>query len=173
MSVDKNDILKERARKLALRKHDEISDSKQFMNAVLFKINGQLYGIDSQYVINITKTAKCFSIPCTPPHVLGISSIRGKIVAVINFASLNGISSVQTNEHSTIIVAGNSEIEFAFYVDKIESNKQLFESEIQNNTANLEKMNKKGWIKAITTDGIILFDIKKILSDETLIVDIN
>lgn len=172
MNAKNEQVLLERAKKLAMTGSEERIGFVKIMDVVLFRMGSQLYGIDNHAIMAISKSTKCIPIPCTPPHILGVTNIRGKIIAVVDFASLNGIKTPVNNDAPTMIVIGNNDIEFGFYVDTIESNDEIFESDLQHKTSNLEQIDKKGWIKAITVNGTIIFDIDKILSDEA-IADIN
>jgi chemotaxis signal transduction protein len=60
---------------------------------VQLRVAAEDYAIPVAYVLRIASLGSVTAVPGSPPAVLGIRSLRGQILPVINFAALMGIPS--------------------------------------------------------------------------------
>jgi purine-binding chemotaxis protein CheW len=81
-SVEKKQILQARAR--ALAEESKKDEGAQSVEVVEFLLASERYGIKSDCVREIYPMKQFTPLPCTPSFVLGIISVRGQILSVID-----------------------------------------------------------------------------------------
>src|ERR1700733_9384152 len=75
-------ILQERAKRLAIPLADHTVQNT--IDVVTFSIGAEKYIIESQYVMEITKLRAYTPVPGTPSFVVGVTNIRGVVLALID-----------------------------------------------------------------------------------------
>jgi purine-binding chemotaxis protein CheW len=69
----------------------------------IVKIGGIDYAIEMQYITEFTHLKQCTSMPCCPPHILGLINLRGEILSVIGMAALLNSEDL-TNQNEAVIL---------------------------------------------------------------------
>ncbi|MDA8325786.1 MAG: chemotaxis protein CheW [Nitrospiraceae bacterium] len=79
---EKKNILRKRA--LALAKEPEAPDSGEHIDVLEFLLARERYAVESSYVREVWPLKDLTPVPCTPPFVLGIIGVRGRILSVLD-----------------------------------------------------------------------------------------
>lgn len=159
-------ILQKRAEKLARKA--EARNEKVIYEIIAFKVGDEKFGIECEYVLEISRNS-ISRIPMTPDYIAGIANIRGKIVDVVKLEKLLGID-VSEKTDLLLTVSGN-ELEFACRVNEIFGIREISEGDIQETPNASDILDRRGWLKAVTIDGVQIMDGAKMLSDMSLVVD--
>ncbi|MCO5143560.1 MAG: chemotaxis protein CheW [Oligoflexia bacterium] len=56
------------------------------LSVVIFEVAGKAFAVDLDLVDEVVPTTKITSIPNSPPFLLGLTAVRGRVVAVIDAA---------------------------------------------------------------------------------------
>lgn len=83
-----------------------------------FLLGKEEYVVEMERVKEIIRLREITEIPGSPPHLLGIISLRGIIVPVIDARKKLGLNTSEPDEHSRILVLYNDEYT-GLLVDKI------------------------------------------------------
>jgi len=111
-------ILKRRAE--ALARSAELDASYQRTALLVFRVGQFWYAVRTEEVREIAQDLAVTEIPCVPPFVRGVVSIRGEIVSVTDAAALMEVArDGQTADSSTAIVLENAECVTALVVDEV------------------------------------------------------
>lgn len=84
---------------------------------VIFKLNGEHYGIDIKNVENIEKLIPITRVPYTENFVEGVVNLRGVIIPVVDLRRRFGIDSRVLDDESRIIIVNISELKVGMIVD--------------------------------------------------------
>lgn len=84
---------------------------------VIFKLNGEHYGIDIKNVENIEKLIPITRVPYTENFVEGVVNLRGVIIPVVDLRRRFGIESRVLDDESRIIIVNISELKVGMIVD--------------------------------------------------------
>ena len=73
------------------------------MEAVLFKVNGQSYGMRIEYLEGIEEIERVTPVANAPSYISGITNVRGEIVPVFDLMKKFAIQGV-SSEHKFLLV---------------------------------------------------------------------
>lgn len=81
-------------------------------------IGGQRVAIDAASVECVVDLADITPVPLAPPHVLGLSAVRSRVLTVIDTARAIGLSGRDTSRRVLVMEAGGHS--YALRVDEVE-----------------------------------------------------
>ena len=110
--AEEKDILKARARALAREPLPAASES-ELLNILEFSLAYETYGVEMAYVRETRPLRDVTPVPCTPPFVLGLINVRGRILSVIDIKRFfdlpeKGLTKAQSFERTRIGSVGVS-----------------------------------------------------------------
>jgi purine-binding chemotaxis protein CheW len=88
------------------------------MQLVIFKLDGQEYGIDIFMVNEIVPYGKPTKIPNSPAYIEGILNLRGHVIPIINLKTKFNMKDSGTDERTRIIVTNTGNCMAGFVVDE-------------------------------------------------------
>ncbi|HYF75147.1 MAG TPA: chemotaxis protein CheW [Candidatus Nitrosocosmicus sp.] len=88
------------------------------MQLVIFRLNGQEYGIDIFNVNEIVPYSKPTKIPNSPAHIEGVLNLRGHVIPVVSLKKKFNLPDDGTDDRTRIIVASTGGSVAGFVVDE-------------------------------------------------------
>lgn len=85
---------------------------------VIFRLNGQEYGIDIFKVNEIVPYSKPTKIPNSPAFIEGVLNLRGRVIPVVSLKKKFNLEDEGTDERTRIIVANTGGNVAGFVVDE-------------------------------------------------------
>lgn len=164
------DILQERALKISGRRLANHLAPEEEITVVEFNLMPEHYAIDEYFVSEVIHLKELTSIPGVPSFVAGITNIRGKIISVINLKNFLGITSRGITDLNRIIVLKNKQMEFGILADSILGTKTIKTSALLPPPITI-RGTEAGYVKGITSDGLIILDGSNILSTKSIIIN--
>jgi len=165
---DKKRLLKERARILA-QEDVEVYAGLQYREVVEFRLAGEVYGIETSYIREVYPLKELVPIPGTPPFFLGITSVRGQILSVIDIKRFFDLPDKGLTELDKVVIVRSGEVELGIRADVVLGMWSIPRGDIQPSLPTLKGVRDK-YLRGITKDAVIILDIQKLLADENLIV---
>lgn len=165
---EKKRILKERARALALEPV-VAEETREYLEIIAFQLAEEKYGIESAYVREVYPLRELTPVPCTPPFVLGMTKVRGKIMSVIDIKKFFDLPEKGLTELDKIIIVHSGEMELGIRADAILGVQSIPTSEIQRSLPTLTDSREK-YLKGIGRELIVILDMFKLLSDSKITV---
>ncbi|ATW25642.1 chemotaxis protein CheW [Candidatus Formimonas warabiya] len=135
---------------------------------VLFKMVGELYGINITCVSEIIRMQQVTKIPKTPDFVEGIINLRGRIIPVIDLKKQLDLGGVEQTNDTRIIVVSIDQETVGLIVEEVTEVLTLPSESIEHISSMETKINL-GFIQGIgrwNDKLIILLETKKILLDQ-------
>jgi purine-binding chemotaxis protein CheW len=165
---DKKRLLKERARTLA-QEDVQVYAGLQYLEVVEFRLAGEVYGIETSYIREVYPLKELVPIPGTPPFFLGITSVRGQILSVIDIKRFFDLPDKGLTELDKVVIVRSGEVELGIRADVVLGMWSIPRGDIQPSLPTLIGVRDK-YLRGVTRDAVIILDIQKLLADENLIV---
>jgi purine-binding chemotaxis protein CheW len=164
----KNNILKARAIALAWQPEDGKAYD-EYIEVVEFLLAHEKFGIESKCVREVYPLKELTPVPCTPPFVLGIINVRGKILSVIDIKKFFELHEKGMTDLNRVIIVHNDQMEFGILADSILGVRSIPLLDIQPTLPALTGIRAE-YLKGVTEDRLVVLDVEKILSDKKIIV---
>ncbi len=158
-------ILKRRAVKLArpLEK-PEVPPGKQY---VLFVLSRQLFAFDVGYVEEVFQIKSILPIPGTPPYIVGIASLRGPLISIIDLRQLCNLhEKAVMGSDKTLIVKTNA-MRVGVMTDEVSGLEFIPDSDISPESPIFSHIPRR-FVEGITRDGTIILSCSNLFTMETL-----
>jgi len=165
----KKAVLKARARALAQNSNEQ-SALAETVEVLEFQLGSESYGIETRFVRELYRAKKFAFLPGVPSFVLGITSVRGEILSVIDLKKFFALPGVETIEHNRVIIVQNEVMEFCIPVDNITGVRLIPLEDIKPPPPTLTPITRE-YLRGVTSDRTVLLDGEKILTDRKLMVD--
>ena len=133
-----------------------------------FFIDGQLYAIPSDEVIEIMCMQTITHIPNLPPFVKGVINLRGKIVPIVDMRRKFQKAAVEYTSRTNIIVVEKDDFSAGIIVDTVNDVSDIAENQIQksqNYTKNSDDGNYVWGLISLENNTVMCLDLIKILHD--------
>jgi purine-binding chemotaxis protein CheW len=164
--AQKQAILKTRALALAQESVEKIPDQEETA-VVEFLLASEKYGIESSYIREVYPLKELTPLPGTPPFVLGVVSVRGQILSVVDLKKFFDLPDKGLTDLNKIIVLKHNGIEFGVLADVILGLRALRAQDIQPAPPTLTGVREE-YLRGITNDRLIVLEAKNILTDEKI-----
>lgn len=170
-SEEKKRILRQRAEVLA-REPEKDKRGEEYLEVVEFLLAYETYAIESSYVKEVCPLIDLTIIPCTPPFVLGIINVRGQILSVIDLKKCFGLPEKGLTDLNKVIIIHDEKMEFGVLADVILGVRAIPIEKIQPSLPTLTGIREK-YLKGITEERLVLLDAERLLSDQSIIVNVG
>jgi purine-binding chemotaxis protein CheW len=163
----KKRILRARAQRLAQESVEEVA--REILEVVELFVAQERYGIESAYVCEVYPLKEITRLPGTPPFVLGIVNVRGRVVSVVDLRRLFDLPPTETIESSKLIIIRDDTMEFGILADAVNGVHPIPLLEIKPSLPTLSSVRAE-YVRGVTKDGMVLLEAGALLSDKKLIV---
>jgi len=161
-------ILKARAQALAREpKATEAATSQ--LEVVEFLLAYERYAVESRYVREVYPLDNLTPLPCAPAFVLGIVSVCGEIISVIDIKKFFELPEQGLTNLNRVIVLQSQGMVFGVLADAILGVRHLSLAELQPSLPTLIGIREK-YLRGVTPERIVVLDAEKLLLDERIIV---
>ncbi|MBI5446920.1 MAG: purine-binding chemotaxis protein CheW [Deltaproteobacteria bacterium] len=160
-------ILRQRAR--ALARVPEREPAGERLQVVEFLVSSERYGIESAYVGEVYPLKDLAPIPCTPPFVLGVVNVRGRILSVLDLRKFFDLPEKGPSDLNKVLILGDGAMEFGVLADEILGFRSLPADALQPSLPTLTEVRAE-YLKGVTRERLVVLDGSKILSDPRIVV---
>jgi purine-binding chemotaxis protein CheW len=129
-----------------------------------FRLGGEVYAVLVADVREVLKSYHLTTVPNTPDYILGVMSLRGAMLPVIDLCKRFGLAPGAKDEKSRIVVVSSADEEAGLLVDQVTGVFRVLPDEIKPVPENLEQGAEflRGIVR--TADRLyILLDLEKAL----------
>lgn len=166
---EREKILKERARLLS-REEEKKEDPSFLIEAVEFMLAHERYLIEAGRIDEVYPLTELTPLPCTPPFVLGIINVRGRILSVIDLRKFFELPEKGITDLNKVIILSSPEMEFGVLADRILGTRHIRSSELSPALPTFTGIREE-YLKGITPDRAAFLDAEKLLSDNRIIIN--
>lgn len=161
-------ILKARAQVLA-REPENGEAAGESIEILEFRLAYEDYGIETSCVREVYPLKDFTPVPGTPPFVLGIVNVRGRILSVVDLKTFFELPAQGLSDLNKVIVVDDGNVEFGILADAIAGVHPLSKAAIQPPLPTLTGIRGE-YLKGVTHDRLVVLDGAKLLSDGKMIV---
>lgn len=169
-SIDKQSILKARAKKLSQIENPVTATDGKSVEVLEFEMAKENYAIESKYIREVHPIRDYTPLPCAPAFVVGLISIRRKVFALIDLCYFFDLPPIREIIGKKVIILEQGDMEFGILIDGTIKINFIPLSEIQPPLPTLTDIRQE-FLKGVTKDGLIILDALKLLENKHLIVN--
>jgi purine-binding chemotaxis protein CheW len=162
----RRELLEARARQLA-RVPDEPARAGEVLELVGFVLAGERYGIESRFVREVARLFQFTPVPGMPAFVLGVTNMRGEILALFDLRQLLGVVTEGVTDLGRIVVLGEHRREFGLLADAASEILYVPRASL----AQTETAWGRQYLQGVSPDGVIVLDGEALLNDPRLTID--
>jgi purine-binding chemotaxis protein CheW len=167
----KREILRARAKALAKEeKHEDAGG--EYIEIVEFHLASETYGIESSYVREVCPLRELTPLPGTPPFVLGIINVRGRIVSILDIKKFFDLPDKGLTDLNKVLILHGRTMEFGLLADALVGVRKIPTSELQASLPTLKGIREE-YLKGVTKERVVILDAEKLLADKKIIVHDN
>lgn len=96
---------------------------------ILFRLNGQMYGINVEFVSAIESVTDIVRVPNAPSNIEGIINLRGEVIPVYSLHKKFDLAMNRAKTESQLIITKSENHVFAFMVDAVDEIHMIEEGE--------------------------------------------
>ena len=134
-----------------------------------FRLASERYALETRHVQDVHSLRDLTPLPCTPPFVLGIVNLRGRILPVLDLKKFFDLPEQGlTDLHRIILVRGN-DLEFGLLADVIVGVRSVAADSLQPPLPSFTGI-RADYLKGIGEERLVVLDLDRILSDPKIIV---
>jgi len=160
-------ILRARAELLARQPGEE--QVGETLEVVEFMLADERYGIESNFVREVYPLKDYTPLPCTPPFVLGLLNVRGRIISVIDIRKFFDMPGKGMSDLNKVIIIRDHNMEFGILADSIIGVRDIALGDIEPPLPTLAGIREE-YLRGLTGEVTVVLDAKKLLADKKIIV---
>ena len=148
--------------------YENSGDDDQMTQWVTFMLEGEKYGINVIQVREVLRNIEIAPVPGAPPYVLGIINLRGNVVTVVDTRARFGLTPLDVQEESRIVIIETMDQTVGLLVDSIAEVADILQSQIEL-TPNVGNDDSSKYIQGVHSRNgelLILVAVEKVLSDD-------
>lgn len=160
-----------RARAQALARPPEISRTAEASLELLeFRLARERYALETRYVRGVHPLKNLTPLPSTPPFVLGIVNVRGRILPVFDIKKFFGLPESGLTDLHRIILVGGNDLELGLLADIGVSVLTMAVGSVKPPPPTLTGIGAQ-YLKGVTAERLVVLDIGRILADPGILVN--
>lgn len=161
-------ILRARARALA-RTPPRATAAGAMLEVLEFRLASERYAVESRLVQEVHPLRDLTPLPCTPPFVLGIVNVRGRILPVLDLKKFFDLPERGlTDLHRIILVHGNN-LELGLLADVIVGVRNVRADSLLPSLPTLTGI-RADFLKGVSDERLVVLDLDRILRDPKIVV---
>lgn len=162
-------ILEARARQLSRAALAPLARSET-IEVITFEVGDERWAIETRFVREVAKLELLVPVPGVTEAIVGITSHRGEMLALVDLRRLYGLPSRALNDLSRVIVAGDGYPELGLLADRITEIATFPRSSVLEAPGTLSPL-ARTHVLGVTPDAVIVLDGAALLQDPRLFVD--
>jgi purine-binding chemotaxis protein CheW len=165
----KRAVLRARARILA---KPNITQERQtdVVEVIQFMLSNEHYAVETKQIREVQYLKDVTRLPSTPAFVVGVISLRGQIVTVIDIRRFFELPAMEVAVFNKVIVVEAGDMLLGFIADEIIGVRHIEHSSIQLSLSTVAGK-RSHFVHGITTDKVTILDVEKMLKDQSILVD--
>jgi purine-binding chemotaxis protein CheW len=164
-----SEILKARARELARRPYQEQAGGDA-LHLLEFRLAKERYAIEHAYVREVIVLKDLTPLPCTPDFILGIMSVRGQILPLLDVRKFFDLPETGITDLHLVMVVRSNDIELGILADDVAGVRSISLNSVQPSLPTLTGVRAQ-YLKGVTDEHVVILDVLKILNDPKIIVN--
>lgn len=168
ISPETRRILEERAR--AAARAPSIPEEGERLEVLAFTVADHSYAVETCHVAEVCEPTGLAALPCTPPFIAGVMSLRGQILAVVDLTTFLGMPAMARAATDRIVVLRTPGHEVGLLAESLQGVRSVAVSELDSALPRFIGANER-FFKGVTGQMLAVLDGGRLLADDALKVD--
>lgn len=165
---DAREVLRARARALA-RPRASAAVANTMLELLEFRLADESYALETRHVREVVPLGDLTPLPCSPPFVIGIVNVRGRITPVIDIKKFFDLPDKGLTDLHRIILIRDNVLEFGLLADIIVGMRTIPVDTLQPSLPTITGI-RADYLKGVTSERLVVLDMDSILADPKIIV---
>ena len=145
-------------------------DRAEQLEVVGFSLAAEAYAVETRYVSEVCPLRNLTVLPCAPSFVVGVMSLRGRILAIVDLCKFFELPAKGLTELNRIIVLRGADDELGLLADSIAGVRVVATSELQAGLPTLTGIRER-FLKGVTGEMLTVLDGDALLGHAGLKVE--
>lgn len=168
MSSADREILHARARALA-RPPESATTVGASLELLEFRLARECYAVETRHVREVYPLKDLTPLPCTPPFVLGLVNVRGRVLPVVDIKKFFDLPDRGlTDLHRVVLVRGHG-LELGLLADLVVGVRIVAAESLQASLPTLTGI-RADYLRGVTAEGLVVLDLDRVLTDPRIVV---
>ncbi|HEY4367707.1 MAG TPA: chemotaxis protein CheW [Steroidobacteraceae bacterium] len=165
---DPQSVLRARAKALA-QMPQSTPAPESMLELVEFSLAQERYAIETRYVQEVHPLRELTALPGTPPFMLGIVNIRGRILPVFDLKKFFDLPEQGLTDLHRIIFVRDNEVELGLLADVVVGVRSLSVDRLQPSLPTLTGI-RAHYLKGVTDERLVVLDLGHVLADPKILI---
>lgn len=161
-------ILRARARAL-VRAPEQAPAADTLLELLEFRLAQERYAVEIQYVREVVPLQDLTPVPCTPPFVLGVVHLRGRILPVLDLRKVFELPEQGLTDLHRIVVVRGDGLEFGLLAEVVVGVRTVPLETLQPSLPTLIGI-RSDYLQGVTAEHLVVLDLARILADPKIVV---
>jgi purine-binding chemotaxis protein CheW len=167
-TADDSRILKERAAALARRPPEH--GGYTGLELLEFGLAHERYALETRHVQEVQPFRDLTPLPGTPPFLLGIVNLRGRILPVLDLKKFFELPEQGLTDLHRIIVVRGHDMEFGLLADTIIGVREVSTASLQASLPTLTGI-RADYLLGVAEERLVVLAFDRILADPAILID--
>ncbi len=105
--------------------------SKKKNMIVVFELEGEFFGLPVEFAKEVVKAGRVSSVPQSQPYILGVSNIRGEVLAILDLRLLLGLDQSSKPAYPNLLVIKSNNRKMALGIHEVPKTWKIEEADVQ------------------------------------------
>jgi len=165
---DPTHVLRARAKALA-RAPVQAPAAETLLEVLEFSLAQERFAVETRYLREVYPLKELTPLPGTPPFVLGIVNVRGRILPVLDIKRFFELPEQGLTDLHRIILVHGRDLELGLLADAIVGVRPVPVDSLQSSLPTLTGI-RSDYLKGVTAERLVVLDVDRILADPKIIV---
>lgn len=167
LQSDAERILRERAQRLA--RPEQLEVPGQQIELLEFRLAQERYAVETRHVQEVYTLHDLTPLPGTPPFLLGLINVRGRVLPVFDLRKLFELPEQGlTDLHRVVLVRGN-DLELGLLADLTVGVREIARASLQPSLPTLTGIRAQ-YLLGVTQEHLVVLDLERILADPRILI---
>ena len=158
-------LLAARARRLA-RPPAEAERGVAALDVLAFDLGEERYAIETRHVREVVRAGFLTPVPGTADYVLGLTNLRGDLVAVVDLRRLLGTTVAEVTAGSPLLILGDDRAQLGVLTDAVHDVTTLPAHAVMDPSAPAHEH-----VRGVTREGLVVLDGHSLVTTTRLVLD--
>lgn len=168
LDADSARILRQRAQSLARKQ--EAHAPVATLELLEFSLAKERYAVESRHVQGVHPFRNLTPLPGTPPFLMGIVNLRGRIVPVLDLKKFFDLPEQGLTDLHRVILVRGQDMEFGVLADVVTGVCTMPVASLQPSLPTLTGI-RAHYLMGVSEERVVVLDLEHVFADPTILVD--
>lgn len=165
---DPDEILRQRARQYARQDQRPRQQVVVREDLVVFTLGSDTYGIDCSDIEEVIPLQNLVALPYTSKGILGLSSLRGILFAVVDLKRILNIPASELTTMHRVLVVRHEQYRIGFLVDSVQGMRSYDRSELQELPSEVHE-HSRAYLQGLVAGNVMLLNTGMVVQDPMVV----